>query len=169
MTHILHPPTATSHIPLPAPTRPRICLLRGLAPSCSCHKNPSSSHSLYPPPPPTPLLPPALPPHSPTPRVCPHSLFHPVFFLSLPPRLCFSSGPLCSYLCSDNLNEKNFVHYFRRLHCAVLPLSNLKPHLSSMIWAFVRVDTGTKGGPQEGQPAGVTGILPMQDTQHRHR
>ena len=54
--------------------------------------------------------------------------------------------PLCSYLCSENLNEKIFVHYFRRLYCAVLPLSNPKPHLSSMIWAFVRVDTGTKGG-----------------------
>ena len=109
---------------------------------------------------------PALPSHSPTPRVRLHPLFHPVFFLSLSPLLCLSSGPLCSYLCSENLNEKIFVHYFRRLHCAILPLSNPKPHLSSMIWAFVRADTDTMGRPQEGQPAGVTGILPMKDMQH---
>ena len=91
------------------------------------------------------------------------------FFLSLPPPLCRSSGPLCSCLCSRNLKEK-MVYYFRRLHCAVLPLSNPKPHLSSLIWSFVRVDVDTKDGPQEArrvrrpQPAGVTGVLPIKDT-----
>lgn len=146
MTHILHPPTATSHIPLPAPTRPRICLLQVLPHPAHVTKSKFKSLTV-PAPPPTPLLP--LPsPLTLPPRVRPYSLFHPVFFLS-PSRLCFSSGPLCSYLCSDNLNEKKFL-YIISADCTEAAF--VKPQTPSFLddLGLVRVDTGTKGGPQEG-------------------